>query len=304
MIEAYVNTVANAASGEAIEMEQLAQAIGAPVVHTIPESGLLIYIINLVLRPGADDFRLLAQRCHKSGSPNVIIIGTIKGWDELEKWRPYFDTLNKISAAIFVNHPEQKKYLNEYGIDAIIKPINEQAYVGEERYRQNTVLYTGFLWEEKNLDIFVQTAQLLPDWEFTIHTGQAISQAGSLPANCKLSCGLLSGDQYMAYLASFEYIWIPRKPSTLIYPGRSGISAVASQRPAILTDVLANDIIPNDVAIKYPHQWAARDMADLIAARPRVSPERVVAFIETVSPANVWSVMQRELAMRGAIQVA
>ncbi len=297
-MERFVNTTNNRKSGESIEMIQLAGAMDGKVVHHVPHQGLLVYMINLNLRPGAQDFKAMAARRIGGGGINVILIGTIRGWDELEKWRPYFDVLKQIADVFFVHHPEQAKYLAEYGINAVLKPINEESYLGKERYEPNTVLYTGFLWNEKDLSVFLEVADLLPKWRFTIQVGQDMAVKETLPPNCSFNGKFIPQEKYLEYLAGFEYIWIPRKPTELLYPGRSGLSAVASGRPAILTDVTPNDIVPEDVAIKYPHTWKPKQIAELIQLKPTVDEKKLGLFLNTITPGKVWGFMKEELAKK------
>ncbi|MCP4605086.1 MAG: hypothetical protein GY847_31945 [Proteobacteria bacterium] len=295
----YVNTIAQPQSGESIEMIQLAEAMDAEVVHHVPLSGLVVYMINLNLRPGTNDFKTLATRKIEGSGINAIVIGTLKGWDEAEKWKPYFDVLRKISDIVFVHNLEQKKYLRQFDIDALVKPINEKRYLGNVLPKQGTVAYSGFLWAAKNLKIFQEVARLLPEWRFTIHVGQNTQTHEKLPSNCIFNGEFITQDRYLEFLAGFEYIWIPRLPNQQVYAGRSGTSAVASGRPAILTDVMANDIIPRDAAIMYPADWTAEKVAELIDSRPCTNPDAVSRFLDSVDPKNVWAIMKDELSRRG-----
>ncbi|MCP4674611.1 MAG: glycosyltransferase [Deltaproteobacteria bacterium] len=295
----YISTTDNPLSGESIEMIQLAEAMGAEVVYGVPPEGLLVYMINLNLRSGTRDFMELAERRAKRRGLNLFIIGTCKSWEELEKWRPYFKVVKQLSDVIFVHHPAQIDYLDRYDIAAVYKPITEQRYKGSVSPRKGTVVYSGFLWDEKDIKTFVNVARRLPEWSFTIHVGQNVVSQEALPNNCIFNGDFIQTEQYLEYLAGFEYVWIPRTPTTQVYAGRSGISAVASGRPAILTDVAANEIIPSGAAIKYPHDWTADQVAELIDSRPRANSDIVEQFLHTVSPSNVWKEMTGELKKRG-----
>ena len=297
----YVSTTANTASGESIEMIQLAGVMDAEITTGVPARGLLVYIVNINIRRGTEDLQALAERKFNHAGPNVMVVGTCRGWEETEVWRPYFNVVKQVADVVFVHHPAQVDYLRQYGIEALLKPINERRIVGEVEYQPKTVVYTGFLWEEKDLQSFIETALLLPDWRFTIHVGNELKTESELPENCRLHGEFVPQERYMEYLAGFEYVWIPRKRSRWVYAGRSGLSAVASGRPAILTDVPPNDMVPPDVAIKYPPETTPQQVAALIASRPVPDPAAVDRFLESISPEAVWGQMKDELDSRGLI---
>lgn len=297
----YVSTTSNSASGESIEMIQLARSIGAQIVHGVPHDGLLVYIVNLNMRAGTEDLRALAERKHRRSGPNVIVVGVCRGWEETEQWRPYFEVLRQVADVVFVHHPAQIPYLRQYGIEAVLKPINEERYRGAVQPQPRTVLYTGFLWEEKDLATFVETALELPEHQFTIHVGQPLETSSTLPANCRLHGEFIPQQRYLEYLAGFDTIWIPRKRSPWVYAGRSGLSAVASGRPALLTDVAVNDIVPADVAIKYPAQLPPAELAQLIRARQAPDPDKVGQFLDSISPEAVWGHIERQLQQRSLL---
>ena len=298
-MERYVSTTANTASGESIEMNQLAQVMGAKVTTGVPPQGLLVYIVNINIRRGTEDLTALAERKFKRRGLNVMVVGTCRGWEETEIWRPYFNVLRQVADLVFVHHPAQVDYLRQYGIEAVLKPINERRYQGDAEYRPGSVVYTGFLWEEKDLQSFLETALLLPDWDFTIHVGSELKTESKLPQNCVLHGEFVPQERYLEYLAGFEYVWIPRKRSRWVYAGRSGLSAVASGRPAILTDVPPNDVVPADAAIKYPPELTPAQVAELIRGRPSPEADAVERFLESISPEAVWQGMQQELRQRG-----
>ena len=297
----HVSTTANAASGESIEMIQLAEAMGAEISTGVPADGLLVYIVNINIRRGAEDLQALAERKFQRAGINVLVVGTCRGWEETEVWRPYFNVVKQVADVVFVHHTAQVDYLRQYGIEAVLKPINERRLSQEVEFEPKTVVYTGFLWEEKDLRSFLETAQLLPDWRFTIHVGNELKTESQLPDNCRLHGEFVPQERYLEYLAGHEIVWIPRKRSRWVYAGRSGLSAVASGRPAILTDVPPNDVVPPDVAIKYPPETSPEEIAALIASRPSPDPEAVDRFLESISPEAVWGQIQNELTRRGLI---
>ena len=297
----YVSTTANTASGESIEMIQLAEVMGAEITTGVPADGLLVYIVNINIRRGTEDLTALAERKYGAAGPNLMVVGTCRGWEETEVWRPYFNVVKQVADVVFTHHPSQVEYLRQYGIDAVKKPINERRLNAEVEYEPNTLVYTGFLWEEKDLQSFIETAQLLPDWRFTIHVGNELQTESKLPKNCTLHGEFVPQDRYLEYLAGFEYVWIPRKRSRWVYAGRSGLSAVASGRPAILTDVPPNDVVPPDAAIKYPPETSPEQVAELIASRPAPDPGAVDRFLDSISPEAVWGQMEDELRRRGLL---
>ncbi len=300
-IKRYVSTTANTASGESIEMIQLAEVMDAEITTGVPMDGLLVYIVNINIRRGTEDLQALAERKYQHGGVNVMVVGTCRGWEETEVWRPYFNVVKQVAHVVFTHHPAQVDYLRQYGIDAVLKPINERRITAEVEHEPNTVVYTGFLWEEKDLQAFIETAQLLPDWRFTIHVGNELQTDAQLPDNCRLHGEFVPQERYLEYLAGFEYVWIPRKRSRWVYAGRSGLSAVASGRPAILTDVPPNDVVPADAAIKYPPETTPAEVAALIASRPQPDPEAVERFLDAISPEAVWGQIEAELTGRGLI---
>jgi glycosyltransferase involved in cell wall biosynthesis len=295
----YVSTIAVGCTGEAVEMAQLARAAGAKVVDDVPPEGPLVYMSNLNIRHGVQDLPALAERKRRASGTNAVIVGVCKGWGEAETWRRYFSLLDGVADIVFVHHPEQVRYLAQFGVEAVLKPINEERYRGPRRHRPGTVLYTGFLWEEKDLALFVAVAELLPDVCFTIQVGQPVQLDAALPDNCELLGGFVPQERYLELLAGYETIWIPRKPTDQIYAGRSGLSAVASGRPVLLPDVGPNDVVPDGVAFKYPPTWSAEQIARLIRSRPRPRPERVARFLERNSPGTVWQTMLQEMNLRG-----
>ena len=297
----YVSTTANTASGESIEMMQLAEVMDAEITTGVPPRGLLVYIVNINIRRGTEDLQALAERRYNHQGINVVVVGTCRGWEEAEVWRPYFNVVKQVADVIFVHHPTQVDYLRQYGIEAVLKPINERRVAAAVEFEPSSVVYTGFLWEEKDLQSFIETAQLLPDWRFTIHVGNELKTESKLPDNCRLHGEFVPQERYLEYLAGFEYIWIPRKRSPWVYAGRSGLSAVASGRPAILTDVPPNDVVPPDVATKYPPETTPEEMAALIASRPSSDPAAVERFLDSISPEAVWGQIQQELKNRGLI---
>ena len=297
----FVSTTANTASGESIEMIQLAEVMGAEITTGVPAQGLLVYIVNINIRRGTEDLQALAERKFQRTGVNVLVVGTCRGWEETEVWRPYFNVVKQVADVVFVHHTAQVEYLRQYGIEAVLKPINERRRVGEVEYQPKSVVYTGFLWEEKDLQSFIETALLLPDWRFTIHVGNELKTESKLPDNCELHGKFVLQESYLEYLAGFEYVWIPRKRTRWVYAGRSGLSAVASGRPAILTDVPPNDVVPPDVAIKYPPETPPEEIAALIASRPVPDPAAVDRFLESISPEAVWEQIQQELQNRGLI---
>jgi glycosyltransferase involved in cell wall biosynthesis len=296
----YINTGANERSGESVEMIQLAKAIGAQTVKNVPPEGLFIYLNNINIHSGVEYFQALAERKYNRRGKNIIICGVCRSLEETERWRPYFNVLGKISDLIFVHHHKQIEYLRQYGIEAVFKFINEERYCGEDIFEPNTVLYTGFLWEEKNISMIFDVAGLMPSWKFTIHFANVIDlNVAKTPPNIKIVKDFIPQNEYPAFLAKYEYIWLPRRPSPWIYSGRSGLTAVASTRPAIITDVMVNDIIPSDVAIKYPHNWNAKKIANLIKSRPLPNHSSVQSFLDKISPAVVWKQMQLEFRRAG-----
>jgi len=242
-------------------------------------------MINLNIRNGVEDLSAL----HSRKGRTAFIVGVCRGYDELDKWRPYFEELKKISNIFFVRHPDQIDYLRHYGIEAFFIPNNEISYTGNIQYRPNHILYTGFFWYEKDITMFVNVARILQQWNFTIHIGMERATDQSIfPPNIEFNGKFMQANEYRNYLPSFEYIWIPRKRTDSIYSGRSGITAVASGRPTILTDVKTNSVIPDDSAIKYPSYWNAEQIAELISSRPQPNPESVSKFLLSVNPQIVW----------------
>ena len=301
----YISTSPNEQSGESVEMIQLAKAMKAEIVHNAPRNGFLLYLINLNMRPGAENFQDLAERKYKQKGINAVLLGVGKGWEDADRLKPYFEVLKKISHIVFVHHPDQIDFLRHFGIEGVLKPISEERYTGPEKFNPNSVVYTGFLWGEKDIKKFIQVAQILPTWQFTIQDGKQTATKHNLnfnlPPNCTLNEDFIPQEEYLDYLAGFEYVWIPRTPSPWVYAARSGITAVASGRPAILTDVPPNAVVPNDVAIKYPFDWSEEQIARLIESRPQVDKDAVDSFLDTVDPRNVWSFMKAELEKRGLL---
>lgn len=294
----YFSTIDNHESGEWVAMEQLAEFSGAKIVSGVPPTdGNVIYLINLNLsfRGGdalAEHFASLMRNRNKV----AFIIGVSRGWEELEVWRPLFEILKRISNVFFVGHPDQVRYLAEYGVEATLIHTNERRLAEQVNYAPGSILYTGFYWSEKNIPMFLETARLLPEWRFTIQIGmnQQLSQ-NLLSGNVTTESRFLPADRYLRYLAGFEYIWLPRTNSPWIYAGRSGVTAIASGRPAILTDVEPNRMIPPNAAIKYPADWTAERIAELIRSRPIPDPHGVKQFLDEVSPERVWGIMKERM---------
>lgn len=296
MSRIHFSTTTNQQSGEYVAIAQLAEAAGGTLVHDIPAAGVLFYMVNLNIRVGAEDLKALMTR----RGPTAFIVGVLRGWNEVEDWRPYFEFLAKFGAAFFVHHPEQVDYLAKYGIKACFVPCNEAAWRSEAPPEPKSVIYTGFYWNEKDLPMFMRVARLLPDFRFTLHIGmnKDINREALAP-NVTPDSRFLGIAEYRELLARHEMVWIPRHPSPWIYTGRSGITAVASRRTAILTAVGPNATVPDDACVKYPHDWSAEQIAGLISSRPKVDSAAVERFLGTVSPAEVWRRMAAELRLRG-----
>ncbi|MBL4888699.1 MAG: glycosyltransferase [Candidatus Lindowbacteria bacterium] len=296
----YFVTVPNKQSGEWVALEQLAGVSGAEILSQPPEGdGAIIFHINLNL--------MLTQKIEKVISdmevlfsreqPVAFMIGVCRGWEEVESWRGVFEHLKKLTSIFFVHTQDQIKYLAKYGIEATLIPPNEERYNGSVAFTQKTVVYTGFYWGEKNLRMFIETARLLPDWKFTIQVGMDLPIRQDLMTdNVSANCNFMPPEEYMDFLAGFEYIWLPRTESPWIYAGRSGITAVATGRPAILTDVGPNKIIPDAACIKYSEDSSAEKIAELIRSQPSVDSTAVSEFMEYVSPQSVWKTIESRMS--------
>jgi len=299
-VSLFVSTTTDEASGESIEMKQLAQAIGAELIYDVPAEGSLIYFLNINIRAaGAKDFEALARRALVRRAPTIIIAGVCKGLGDAEKWRRYWTMISRVADLVFVHHRDQVPYLQQYGVDAVLKPINEERYRGPARPQPGTVLYSGFFWDEKDLTTFARVASLLPERRFVLQVGAPPLNVQGLPPNCELRSEFIPAERYLEFLASHELIWLPRFESRQIYAGRSGISAIASGRPALLTDVNTNAMIPPEVAIKYPADWQPHQIAALIARCPTPERAAVDRYLDSVSPQAVWATMRTEIERRG-----
>lgn len=282
----YFSAPTDERSGEHLSMAQLARAAGATLVPDVPPDGALLYVVNLNIRAGLDDLAALRAR----RGPTAYLVGVLRGAEERETWRPYFEELKRSARAFFVHHPAQVEYLRAYGIAANLVPLWEDRFGGGNRVQAGTVLYTGFYWPEKDLRMVEAVARLLPDRRFVLQIGMDVEiDVSLLPENLELRGGFLPVPAYRALLSSCEYIWIPRKASTWVYAGKSALTAVASGRPTLLSDVLPHATIPRAAALFYPTDWPAERIAELLASRPAPDPSAVAALLDEVAPARVWA---------------
>jgi len=282
-------------SGEYVEMTQLAEAAGGVVTHDVPLDGTLLYQVQLVIghRALISDVDLLSCRQGKT----AWILGALRAIKEVDVWRQLFKQLNNISPYFFARSRAQIDYLKLFDIDATYLPNNEIPYDGIDIHKPKTVLYSGFYWHEKQLPLFFEVARLLPDWIFMVHIGmdQKIL-AKDAPKNVVLDGTFRDHTAYMQFLASHQYIWIPRTESQWIYPGRSGLSAIASGRPTILPRVGPNNDIPDDVVIKYDTSLTAQEIADIITAEPTVNRNVVKDYLSQCSPQTIWHTIKTRLS--------
>lgn len=295
-MDLYISTVADPMSGESVEMRQLAEASGARLVHDVPPEGTLLYFVNVHIRSGAEDLEKLRLRRGLTG----YIVGVLDPPERADHWRAHFGRLAEVSDLFFVKHPVQVACLATYGIHARYSPIIERRFEGPPVARPGTVVFTGFYWPEKDIPMILQVARLLPEWRFTIHIPSLVRIDGlQVPSNVALHSQFVPAADYLAFLAKFEYVWIPRSESRWLYAGRSGLSALASGRPALLTDVGPNGVIPTDAAVKYPADWPAERIAELLRSRPQVDAASVRRFVDAAQPERVWADMRVELERRG-----
>lgn len=293
----YFRTVGRKLSGESIETRQLAEAAGGEVVYHIPQNGTLVYQVQLVIDDGEQVRRELPALLSRKGK-TVWIIGALRPWDELGSCRPIFEAMRRSSNIFFARSHEQCRYLKEYGIDAPYLSVNERAYTPSGYAVPNSVVYSGFVWPEKLTSLFLDVAELMPDWKFTLHVGMntASLRVASQPENVTMDGRFLDWEEHMKLLSSHKYVWLPRTDSRWVYAGRSGVTAVASGSVAVLPDVGPNDEIPGNVAMKYDKRMTAAQIAQMLKS-PTWSRDReaVNEFLDSVSPVTAWKTISSYL---------
>lgn len=286
----YFITKTRKASGEYIELLQLAAHAGGQVVDEVPPDGDLIYQINMPLE--LDEIvngTILSQIAKREGR-TIWLVGNMIRLLAHCRMPQILGRMNRISPLWLTRCHDAVNELRLCGIHhAHCIPNNEINVLDEGiDFEPNTICYSGFVWQEKRLDQVIAVAELLPDWRFTVHATGSLVEGGTLPDNIQFSAQIIDDLALLRLLARHEFVWIPREPSQFVYPARSTVTAVCSGSTTVVPWVALNMDIPPACRVTYWADETPQDLVRLFRSHPRVNRQAVRSFANRVHPKAVW----------------